>query len=297
MSSERKVDICKSCGRTISSSESSIIVKDGIICFLCNQNLPALSHIVSENTAQEKKLKTKTKKYIVFFSIGIITTIIAQCFRIRNPSIYTLGGLIGFIVSPLIPYFVILGIISLIIAAIRRNIRKYWFPAISWLFFAAGLVDIVFCGFSEFVLEPKINRTVEELVRSGTLSELDPRERILGHWSSEDGFTHLYFGSNNDLSIINLNQLKKVKYSVEDFSAAKSWIKFNVSSEDYESHTRTIYFLGKETMLEIVELSFGKLKSELRYVGPEQSPEEKTIQGTPYLILRTIQGTPYLIPQ
>ncbi|MFZ0035738.1 MAG: hypothetical protein WAK60_12220 [Sedimentisphaerales bacterium] len=40
MNSEEKVDICKSCGRTIGASEGAIVVKGGLICFQCEQKLP-----------------------------------------------------------------------------------------------------------------------------------------------------------------------------------------------------------------------------------------------------------------
>ena len=175
--------------------------------------------------------KTNTNKHIWLLSIGIITTIIAKCFKMHNPSDYTLGGLLAFILAQPVSYFVILSIISLIVAAICRNVRKLWFPILAWFFFIAGLFDIFAYGFTELVLRPKTNQSIEELVRSGKLEipEFDPRERLLGHWSSEDSLTHLYFGPNNDLVIVNIDQEKVLKYVLEDFSVIERWIKFNVS--------------------------------------------------------------------
>ncbi len=222
-----------------------------------------------------KVCKMKTKKHIVLLIIGIIATITAQCFKMHNPSAYTLGGLLAFILIQPVSYFVILSIIGLIVAAIRRNIRKFWFPILAWLFLVAGLFDIVVGGFTEFVLRPKANQAIEELVRSGKIEELtkfDPRERILGHWSSEDDLTHQYFGPNNHLIIVNLGQQKAVKYSIENFSVIERWIKFNVSGADYDPHTRTMYFLSDGTAWQTIESSFGKFKSKLKHVGPEQSP-------------------------
>ncbi|MBL7152320.1 MAG: hypothetical protein ISS79_01280 [Phycisphaerae bacterium] len=218
--------------------------------------------------------KKKTKKHIVLLIIGIIATITAQCFKMHNPSAYTLGGLLAFILIQPVSYFVILSIIGLIIAAIRRNIRKFWFPILAWLFLVAGLFDIVIGGFNEFVLRPKANQAIEELVRSGKLEvpEFDPRERILGHWSSEDDLTHQYFGPNNHLIIVNLGQQKAVKYSIKDFSVIERWIKFNVSGADYDPHTRTMHFLGDGTAWQVIESSFGKFKTKLKHVGPEESP-------------------------
>ena len=221
-----------------------------------------------------KVRKTKTKKHVVLLIIGIIATITAQCFKMHNPSAYTLGGILAFILIQPVSYFVILSIISLIVAAIRRNIRKFWFPILAWLFLVAGLFDIAIGGFNELVLRPKANQAIEELVQSGKLEvpEFDPRERILGHWSSEDDLTHQYFGPNNHLIIVNLGQQKAVKYSIEDFSAIEGWIKFSVSGADYDPHTRTMYFLGDRTAWEVIESSFGKFKTKLKYVGTEESP-------------------------
>ena len=228
---------------------------------------------MTEQVSQEV-YKTKTKKYVVLLIIGIIATITAQCFKIHDPNAYTLGGLIVVVLSQPVAYFVEIGVVALIVAAICRNIRKYWFPILAWLFLIAGLFDIVVGGFNEFVMRPKINQGIEELVRSGKLEvpEFDPRERILGHWSSEDDLTHQYFGLNNQLIIVNLGQQKAVKYSIEDFSAIEGWIKFSVSGADYDPHTRTMYFLGDRTAWEVIESSFGKFKTKLKYVGTEESP-------------------------
>jgi hypothetical protein len=221
--------------------------------------------------------KSKRKKHVVLLVMGIIMTMIAQRFKMHNPSTDMLGfgERIAYILfQPPVSYFVVLSIVALISSAISRNIRKFWFPVLAWLFLAAGIFDIVVGGFNEFVLLPRINQNIEELVRSGKLKvpEFDPRERILGHWSSEDNLTHQYFDPNNHLIIINLGQRKDVKYSIEDFSVIERWIKFNVSGADYEPHTRTVYFLGDGTALVVSESSLGKLQTKLKHMGAEQSP-------------------------
>lgn len=201
----------------------------------------------------QKVCKTKTKKHIVLLIVGIIATITTQCFKMHNPSAYTLGGLLAFILIQPVSYFVILSIVALIVAAIRRNIRKFWFPILAWLFLVAGLFDIVIGGFNEFVLRPKANQAIKELVRSGKLevSEFDPRERILGHWSSADDSTHLYFAS-QALIVLNLGQRKDVTYEILDSNSKEHLVKFNVSGADYDPHTRTMYFLGDGFAWQIV---------------------------------------------
>ncbi len=229
---------------------------------------------VNEHEHEMKAQHTpKRIKYIIFLIIGILTTIIAKCFEMHNPSAYTVGGILGFVLVQPISYFVILGIVALVVAAIRKSIKKYWFPVLAWLFLIAGLFDIVVGGFTEFVLRPKVNQAVKELVQSGKLEvpDLDPRERLIGHWSSEDDLTHKYFSSNSQLIIVNLGQQTTIKYSIEDFNVIEKWVKFSVSGANFP-HTRTMYYLDDGFAEEIIEASFGKFQSRLKYVGPEQSP-------------------------
>ena len=228
---------------------------------------------VNEHEYEMKEQHTpKRIKYIILLIIGILATIIAKCFQMHNPSAYTVGGIIGFVLVQPISYFVILGIVALVVAAIRKNIKKYWFPLLAWLFLIAGLFDIVVGGYNEFVLHPQVNQAIEELVRSGKVEvpDLDPRVRILGHWTSEDDLTHLYFGPNNDLIIINLGLRKDIEYSIENFSVLEQWVKFSVSGADYEPHTRTMYFLDDGTAWQIIETSFGNFRSKFKHVAEQK---------------------------
>jgi hypothetical protein len=74
------------------------------------------------------------------------------------------------------------------------------------------------------------------------------------------------------LIIVNLGQKKAVQYSIADFNVVERWIKFNVSGADYDTHTRTMYFLGDGTAYQVIESSFGKFKTELKYMGSEEYP-------------------------
>lgn len=111
----------------------------------------------------------KSRKYIIFLVIGILATIIAECFGIRNPSAYTLGGLAAKILIRPIIYFIILGLIALAVS--NRNVRKHWFPILAWLFLIAGLFDIGMSSFNNFVLRPKLDKNIKELVKSGKLRD------------------------------------------------------------------------------------------------------------------------------
>jgi uncharacterized paraquat-inducible protein A len=111
----------------------------------------------------------KSKKYWALFLIGIATTLIAQFIDLENPETYAIGGLIAVGVAQLIPYFIILGFLSLIATAIRGGIKKFWFPVLAWLFFISGIVDIVVYSYKEFIMEPRSTVIMEELIRNGKI--------------------------------------------------------------------------------------------------------------------------------
>jgi len=122
-----------------------------------------------ENTSQ--KTPKKSRKYIVFLVVGVLATIIANCFEVRNPNIYTFGGLVGVILLEPIIYFIILGLIALAVSTVRRNVRKYFFPIFAWLFLLAGLFDMGMKSYNEFILRPNLDKSIEELHRSGKLND------------------------------------------------------------------------------------------------------------------------------
>lgn len=231
-------------------------------------------HADEHQHAPNKKSTGKSVKHVVLLSIGVLAVVVGRCFEMDDPSAYTIGGILGFFLSPAVFYLVILGIVALVVAALRGSIKKHWFSTLAWLFLIAGLFDIVVKGYNEFVLRPKLNQAVEDLARTGKIDlrdDLDPRQRLVGHWASEDDITHMYFASQR-LTIVNFGQRKDVAYEILDFSVMEQWVKFKVSGADYEPHTRTIQIFGDGTALQIMEASFGKFKSGLKRVGPEQSP-------------------------
>lgn len=217
----------------------------------------------------------KRTRYIIFFAIGILTTIIGRCFEIHNWSANAVAYNLGRISGPLISYFAILGSIALVVAALRGSIKKYWFCTLAWLFLVAGLFDIVVKGYTEFVLRPQLVEAVEDLARTGKLDlgrDLDPRQRLIGHWASEDDLTHLFYSSKR-LTIVNLGLRKDATYEVLDFSVMEHWIRYNVSGAGFDTHERTMHYLGDGTAWQVSEIpGIGPVKSKLKYMGPEQSP-------------------------
>ncbi|HUS46107.1 MAG TPA: hypothetical protein VM219_08785 [Phycisphaerae bacterium] len=221
--------------------------------------------------------KPKRKKHVILLTVGVVTTVIAQCFSIRNPNAYTAGALAFIVLRQPIAYFVILGIVAVIAAAIRKNVKRFWFPFLAWLFLAAGLFDIVVEGYTEYVLRPQIDQGIQELIASGKIVDLSQRtardlhSRLLGHWASEDDLTHLYF-SQQTLIVVNLGQRKDVTYRILESNPNDRAIKFEVSGADYTPHTRTMVFLDDGTAWQVMESSLGAFKSKLKYIGKEDSP-------------------------
>ncbi len=232
-------------------------------------------HADEHQHTPKKKSRGKKVKDAVLLTVGVIAVVVGRCFEMHDPSAYTFGGILGFLLMPPVSYLVILGIVALVVAALRGSIRKHWFSSLAWLFLLAGLFDIVVKGYNQFVLRPKLNQAVEDLARRGKIAlrdDLDPRKRLVGHWASEDDITHLYFASQR-LTIVNFGQRKDLAYEILDFSVTQQWVKFKVSGADYEPHTRTIGIRDDGTAVQVVELSpLGKFKTGLKRVGPEQSP-------------------------
>jgi hypothetical protein len=220
--------------------------------------------------------KPRRRKHAVLLAVGVGTTIIAQCFGIRNLEAYTVGALAFIVLSRPIAYFVILGILAVIVSAIGRSVKQYWFPILAWLFLIAGLFDVAVKGYTEFVLRPKVDLEVQELIRSGKLSLPEEssqglHSRLRGHWASEDGLTHLYF-SRQGLIVVNLGQRKDVTYRILESNPNEQAIKFEVFGADYTPHTRTMVFRGHGTAWQVLESSMGAFKSKLKYIGEEESP-------------------------
>lgn len=233
---------------------------------------------INENEQEMKEQQTPNRtKYVIFLIIGLLATIIAECFEMYNPSAYTVGGLLGFFLVKPVSYFVILGIVALVIAAICKSIKKYWFPILAWLLLIAGLFDIVVGGFTEFVLRPKANQAVEELVRSGKLEvpDLDPRERLIGHWIfvNPNEEAELYFGTQSVVKI-RLGRRNDGSYKILDSNSAEQWVRFEISGGDYtyRPHIRTMYYLGDGFAYLAAESPDGEYRWHVKYVGPEQSP-------------------------
>lgn len=185
---------------------------------------------------------------------------------------YTVGAMIFiFVMWPPVLASLLFGVPCLVVAVCRRNYGKCLL-VFSVLFFASGLVRAGGTILTRSVLQPKMHQQIDQLVWEGKLElpDRDPREKLLGHWASEDDLTHFYFSAQG-MVIVNLGRQKKARYSIADFSVIEGWVKLNVSGVDYDPHTRTMYFLEDGSAWQVTETRLGSFKSKVKYVGPEQS--------------------------
>ena len=214
-------------------------------------------------------------KHILLFATGVISTVIAQGFGIRNPDAYTPAAIAAMLLIQPISYFIILGIIALIVAALQKKTRVLWFPVLAWLFLVAGLCDVVVKGYTEFMLRPQLDKNIQKLIDDGIInlsqlpqSETDLVSRLRGHWASPDDLTHMYF-SKDSLIVVNLGMRKDVTYRITGTNLQEHAIEFEVSGADYMLHTRTMVFLEDGSAWQIIGEA---IKSKLNFVGKEESP-------------------------
>ena len=95
------------------------------------------------------------RRKIILLTLGIITTVIGTLLFKKNEQT---ENIFSFMIMKLFSYFVILSIVAIIISAICRNVRKYWFSVLAWLFLIAGVFDTVAGGIDAFILQPRIKR-------------------------------------------------------------------------------------------------------------------------------------------
>jgi len=60
----------------------------------------------------------------------------------------------GIDLSRLIIYFVLLSIIAIIVAAARRDVRTFWFPALALLFLISGIFDVIGIALIQLTMRP-----------------------------------------------------------------------------------------------------------------------------------------------
>jgi hypothetical protein len=115
---------------------------------------------------------SKRPLHVVLLLVGICTTVLAQLLSSFN--------VVNLVIQP-ITYSVILGLVALGIAGARGNARKFWFRTFAWLFFVAGLFDVVVQGYLTLYVRPQLDRALAEVLQKEFPSNARP-----GRASSEN---------------------------------------------------------------------------------------------------------------
>ena len=127
---------CPECGQSIESSDR--LAGDEVICPACDASvmvplLPAEAPTPSplppgEDTPPTANLMELKEPERLIPGVFLVPSIFA---------VVLFKGVIG-----LMMYSAILGVIALVISATRRNIKKHWLGAFTWLFLIAAIVDL-----------------------------------------------------------------------------------------------------------------------------------------------------------
>lgn len=118
----------------------------------------------TEQQSVPEAADSKRVRHIVLLLVGIAATVLGQLLSSRNA--------IDVVIQP-ICYFIVLGLVALVIGGGRGSIRKYWFGALAWLFFLAGLFDAVVQGYLSLYIRPGLDAKLTEVLRK-ELSRSEP---------------------------------------------------------------------------------------------------------------------------
>lgn len=110
----------------------------------------------TEQQSAHEVTDSKRGRHVVLLLVGIGTTVVGQLLASRNP--------VDVVIQPMC-YFVVLGLVALFIAGGRGSIRKSWFGALAWLFFLAGLCDVIVQGYLSVYVRPGLDAMLAEVVQ------------------------------------------------------------------------------------------------------------------------------------
>lgn len=262
---------CLKCGAKIESPSKLAGKQD--VCPVCG----------NKETVPNVRAKWVSKRVMmvtVVLATGLITHLVSVAIEplsleeeIRG---FTAGGHFARYMIPTFFHAAILGGITLVTCLPFKKLRPSSLLVFAYLFAVCGVWDLTMVAYERHVHNELVELTNGEgpksrlAPRDGT-SAVPPRERLLGHWASDDDYTHLYFGSGK-LFVVNLGQKKEVMYRIVESSQRERSVRFEVSGADYVPHTRTMYFLDDGSAWQVMETSFGRVKSKFRYVDRKSSP-------------------------
>ncbi len=114
---------------------------------------------------QTKSTKTPISKRSLNIALVVAGCIFASVALLLSAPLYlyTTDGIIGLIMRRILVYAGVLGAVAVIVAAIRKDIRKHWFPAFAWLFILASVFSLATSCYVRFVVAPSVNSAIDGL--------------------------------------------------------------------------------------------------------------------------------------
>ncbi len=110
-----------------------------------------------------------SKLHLAILIVGLFFIVASAVLSIGTVSAFTATALLGIIMLKLIISSLVLGCIALLIAALKKKPKQLWFPIFVWLLFIVGLLDFSASAYNYYILKPKLNTTISELIESGEL--------------------------------------------------------------------------------------------------------------------------------
>jgi len=116
-----------------------------------------------ENVERGLGISRKKRLWIIAL-IGVTLTIVAATLPYVGSDAHTTGYLIGSALSKVLPYTVILAIVSLVAVKVLRKMTKTAFLALfAWLFFFAGLADVFAMVYVHYYTKPRLEKMIEDM--------------------------------------------------------------------------------------------------------------------------------------
>lgn len=93
---------------------------------------------------------------------GVLLTVFSQLVRIDDSDIFSIIGTVMISTSLLVAYAAILGLVSALVGWFKKDIKKHWFKAFSWLFLFAGIITCLVTAYISFNIMPVNKQTASK---------------------------------------------------------------------------------------------------------------------------------------
>lgn len=94
---------------------------------------------------------------------------------------------------------------------------------------------------------------------------------LLGHWVTDDGSTHYYFGSTS-LVMVDNGRHMDMTYTVIDINEAKNWVLIRTNNAGYGHFKELEFSSDRKTLTEKVRILSVEMKTRWDYVDSKVTP-------------------------